>query len=354
MRRGILFFSSFLLSLWIVLSGTFLLLLLPNAPSVPKTPFASVSIRTEQNSTIYLPNRIFTCTETAQQFQCQAELQNRLLDLNLTKGKEYQYDFSSCLALYGGQAVSCQDKGLTYAPILSQKYEITNLGLSPQQLRAVQQEYWDMNALVELGELRLLWLSSGLALAAGMIAVFFTWLYPGLLSKGFASLASGYGMNQLVWGALGHVQYDVVTPYGFTPDTWGWVVKEAATLAGILTMLTTALLLGRRLNCLSKILLSISTSAGIFSLCRLSISRTSYDLLTLFGLTDTFSQHQYLQQMWFTTAISVLVAIAAAILLWRHTNQSLKRFLCLGCGLGAITLASYLLQSVLLGLGYVD
>ena len=353
MGRAVLFLSRFLLSLWIVLVGAFLLLLLPNAPSVPNTPFARVSIRTEHNSTISLPNRIFTCTETAQQFQCQAELQNRWLDLTLTKGRDYKYNFSSCRALYGGQAVGCQDKGLTYAPILSQMYEITNLGLSPQQLQAVQQQYWDMNALVLLGELRLLWISAGLSLAAGMIAAFFTWLHPGNLSKGFSSLACGFGMTQLFRGVLGRVPYDVVTPYGFTPDTWNWVVNRGALTAGILTMLTTALLLWRRLNRLSKLLISISTSAGIFSLCWWSVIWNSNYLLAFLGLADTFSQHGYLLN-WLTTGISVLLAIAAAIFLWLHTNQSIKRFLCLGCGFGAISLASNLLLSILLGLGYVD
>lgn len=353
MRRAVLFLSRFLLSLWIVLVGAFLLLLLPNAPSVPNTPFARVSIRTEHNSTISLPNRIFTCTETAQQFQCQAELQNRWLDLTLTKGKDYKYNFSSCRALYGRQAVGCQDKGLTYAPILSQMYEITNLGLSPQQLQAVQQQYWGMNALVQLGELRLLSISAGLSLAAGMSAAFFTWLHPGNLSKGFASLACGCGMYQLVGGVLGRVPYDVVTPYGVTPDTWNWVVNRGALAVGILTMLATALLLWRRLNRLSKLLISISTSAGIFSLCWWSVTWNFNYLLAFFGLADTFSQHGYLL-MWLTTAISVLLAIAAAILLWLHTNQSIKRFLCLGCGFGAISLATNLLLSMLLGLGYVD
>lgn len=74
-----------------------------------------------------------------------------------------------------------------------------------------------------------------------MSAAFFTWLHPGLLSKGFASFTCGIGMYQLVGGVLGGVlggvQHDFVTPYGFTPDTWGWVVKGGASAAGIFTML---------------------------------------------------------------------------------------------------------------------
>ncbi len=74
MHRAAVFLSRFLISLWVVLVGTFLVVLLQNAPSVSNPPFAGISIRTEQNTVIHLPNRIFNCTETTQQFQCQAEL----------------------------------------------------------------------------------------------------------------------------------------------------------------------------------------------------------------------------------------------------------------------------------------
>ncbi len=352
MRRAVLFLSRFVFSLWIVLVGAFLSLLLSNAPSVPNTPFASVSIKTEY-STIYLPNRIFTCTETGQQFQCQTEIQDSLLNLSLTKGSDYKYDFSNCRALYDGQSVGCRERGQTYAPILSEMYEITGLGLSPQQIRAVQQEYWGINALMQLGELRLLWISTGLSLAAGISGAFLTWFHPGLFSKAFSSCACGFGMYRLVWGLLGRVQYNVVAPYGFTPNTWDWVVNGVALTAGVGTILTTAFLLWGRFNRLTKIPIGISSSLGIFNLCWLSLSWNFTYLLSFFSLGGTFLQQGYML-VWLSAAISTIFAIAAAILLWLHTNRSIKTFLCLGSGFGAVALATNFFLLILLGLGYAD
>ncbi|GAB4386007.1 MAG: hypothetical protein Kow00121_51740 [Elainellaceae cyanobacterium] len=353
MHRPVLFLSRFALSLWIVLVTAFLSLLLTNAPSVPTTPFASVSIASDSSSAVYLPNRIFTCTETDQQFQCQAEIQDRLLDLHFTKGIDYKYDFSSCRASYDGRSVGCQKTGLTHAPILAGIYEITNLELSLQQLQAVQQQHWGINTIMELGELRLLWISTGLSLLAGISVAFFAWFHPGLLSKGFASIACGFGMYQLVWNSLARWQYDLVTPYGFTPDTWGVFVNGAAIAAGIGTILATALILWRGLNRLSKILISISSSAGFFQLCWQSFSWNFIYMPSFFGFNETFPEYGSLL-MWLSTAISILLAIAAAILLWRHTYQSIRRFLCLGNGFGAIAFATQLLLALLLGLGYAD
>ena len=70
-----------------------------------------------------------------------------------------------------------------------------------------------------------------------------------------------------------------------------------------------------------------------------------------FGLA--FSENVYLL-MWLATAVSAILAIAAAILLWLHTNQSIKKFLCLVSGFGAVALASYFSLFILLSLGYAD
>lgn len=357
MSRAVLFLSRFVISLWVVLVVAFVSLLLFNAPSVPNTtPFASVSIKTKNNPTIHLPNRIFTCTETGQQFQCQATIQDRLLDLSLTKGSDYKYYFSNCRASYDSKSVGCQKVGQTYAPILSETYEITDLELNPQQLRAVEQEHWGINIIMQLGELRLHWISTGLSLAAGIGAAFLAYLHPGKFSKAFASFACGFGMNHLVWSFLGRVPFDVVTPYGLTPDTWVWVVNGTAIAAGIGTTLATALLLWRRFNRFTRILISISSSVGVFGLCMIALLWVLSYLPSFFGLTETLLP--FLQDgsvlMWISVAISSIFAIAAAILLWLHTNQSIKRFLCLGSGVGAVALASNFFLVILLGLGYAD
>lgn len=354
MRRPAVFLSRFLLGLWIVLATAFLWLLVPNAPDVPNNaPFAGVSIRTEQKMALYLPNRSFDCTETEQEFQCQTDIQDRLLTLNLTKGQGYPYDFSNCRASYSGQAVGCQETGQNYAPTLAKLYEVTNLNLSLQQTEAVRQTHWGINTLMQLGELRLIWISLGLSLTAGMIAVGLTWLHPGIWSKGFVSFACGFGAYQLLEGALGRVPFDLITPYGITPDAWFWVVRGGAIAAGIATMLLTALLLWHRVNHLSRVLISLMIGAGIFSLAWWAFSWNVGYVLPLFSWANPLIQQGHLLALVFTS-ISILVAIAAVILLWSHTNPSIQKFLCLGGGFGAVTLASHLFMYLLLDLGYLD
>ncbi|MGB3650271.1 MAG: hypothetical protein WBA41_03555 [Rivularia sp. (in: cyanobacteria)] len=124
-----------------------------------------------------------------------------------------------------------------------------------------------------------------------------------------------------------------------------------AIATAIVTIITTALLKRRRMNRLTKILLIIISSVGVFNLCWLALTWSFSFLSDFFGLA--FSQNLYLL-MWVVTAISVILAIAAAILLWLHTSQSIKKFLCLVSGFGAVTLVSYFSLFVLLSLGYAD
>ncbi|MBD1915307.1 MULTISPECIES: hypothetical protein [Cyanophyceae] len=352
-RRPTLFLSRFLLGLWIVLAATFLWLLIPNAPDVPdNAPFAGVSIQTEQNVPLHLPNRGFRCTETEQEFQCQIDIQDQLLTLNLTKGQGYPYDLSNCRASYGRQAVGCRESGQNYAPTLAKMYEITNLNLSPQQIQTVRQTYWGINTLMQLGEVRLTWISAGLAITAGISAAFFTWLHPEFWSKGFVSFACGFGVYQLVERFLSGVPFDVVTPYGLTPEDWIRVIRGGAIAVGIATMLVTALLLWRRVNRFSRVLISLVIGAGIFSLALWSFGWIGY-VFPLFDWANQFLPQGHLLALFFIV-ISVLVAIAAVILIWTYTNLSIRKFLCLGSGFGAIALASNLFMYLLLDLGYID
>ena len=353
MRRAALFLARFLLGLWTVLVGAVLFLMLINDPSVANVPFARIAIEAEPIATVHLPNRIFTCTETEQQFQCQAEIQARSLDMSWEKGNEYQYQLINCRAWYGGQSVGCEGGGAILAMEIHDSYEVTDLGLSPRQLQAVQQEYWGINTLVELGEVRLLLISTGLSLVASIIVASLTWLQPGPLSKAFASFACGFGMYHLVWSLLGSVPYDVVTPYGFTVDTWGWIMDGGAIAAGIVTTLIIALRLWGRFNRLTKILASISSGMAVFTLCWWAIALNISNLSDFFGLAE-FSSLQGSIRIWLLIAFSAMFALAAAILLWLHTRQSITKFLCLVNGSGAAALVTYFALSILLSLGYVD
>lgn len=354
MRRTVLFLSRFVLSLWGVLITGLLILLLSNAPNVPvSAPFAGISINAEDGASVYLPNRIFACAEIGQDFQCQTNLQGQSLDLILRKGSRYPYDLRNCRAQYNGRPVGCQEIGMTYAPSRSDLYEITDLQLNPQDLQAVQQQYRGLNTLKQLGERRLFQISAGLSLAAGISAVFFTWLHPGLLSRAFVSFASGFGIYHLVWQFLGRVQYDVVTPYGLTPDAWGWVVNGGAIAAGIGTAIATAMLLWHNLRGITKVLFSLISSVGILSLCWFS-----FDILIGFGLSPVkIFLSQYIGAsgwLFITLGISIVCAIAAAVWLRLHTGQSIQRFLSLGSGWGTIAIAMYSFVYLLLGLGYAD
>ncbi|MBE7382797.1 MAG: hypothetical protein F6J95_015450 [Leptolyngbya sp. SIO1E4] len=313
-------------------------------------PFAGVSIRTQNDATIHLPNRIFTCTDTGQQFQCQADIQKRTLALNLTQGIDYQYDLTDCQAQYDGQPVSCEESGVTFAPILSETYEITDMALNPQQQKALQQRYRGINTLMRLGEVRLLRMSMGLSLVAGIGAAFFAWLHPELsLSKAFASVAAGFGIHQLVLQFLGQIPYNAVTPYGLKPEIWDWVVTSAAITVGITAAIATALLLWQRLHGPTQILVRLMSSVGIFVLCWLS-----FNFSFMFGLNVTGMVVFESLIMWSAAAVSIIFAIAAASLLWSHTYQSIKRFLSLSSGFGAVALTSYFFVYLLLGLGYAD
>ena len=68
MRRAMLFAARFFLGLWGVLSASFFLMLWLNTPVATDAPFSSVSI--DAQPAVYLPTRIFDCTENSQQFNC--------------------------------------------------------------------------------------------------------------------------------------------------------------------------------------------------------------------------------------------------------------------------------------------
>jgi hypothetical protein len=340
MSQATLFLSRFLLGIWVVLVSAFLFLLLSNAPSAANAPFASISIDTSSTAEIHLPNRIFACTETEQQFQCQTKLQNGLLDLRFTKAGSYKYGLSNCRALYNGQPAGCQEIGQTYAPMLKSMYGLTGLGLSPEQLQAVWQEHWGINAIMRWGELRLIWITAGLSLVAGVSIALIAWLSPGKFSKVFTGFACGYGVYHFIGGVLGRIQYDAVTPYGFTPDTWDWFVWGGAIAAGFAAMIFVARLLWQRFNRLSELLIALVSGVGVCSLCWLFLS---------WNLTAVFLQSRYL-----AIFLSAALALLAAGLLWLHTARSLRVFVCLGSGVGALALATNVLLLTLFGLGYID
>ncbi len=269
MRRTRLFLSRFVLSLWILLFGAFLFLLLfESRDGGGRVPMAGVTIQAESAATIRLPNRIFTCTETEQQSQCEADIQGRSLRLVLVPDEAPDSGLSDCQAQYDGRLVDCEgSKGLDYAPMLSETFAVSNLGLTSQQLQALQQKYWGIRALMGLGEPRLIRISTGLSIAAGVIAAYFAWFHPSWLSKGLASIAWGFVIYYSAWGSLGSIPFEAVTPYGFTIESWMWAVDSGAAVIGIVAALAITLLLRqRRMTPTAKAIVTVSSGLGSVSI----------------------------------------------------------------------------------------
>ena len=359
MRRTGLFLSRFAIALWTVLTIAFLMLLVSNAPSVPQNaPFASLSIR-EESSIVYLPNRIFHCASENKQFECQAEIQNRLLQVSLSHSSPNGFDdyqFSDCSAFYNGKSIGCENTGVTYAPVIAQIYEVNNLGLNSSELRSLQQQYWGMNWLSQLGETRIFWISTGLSVAAGLIVASFAGQCPNMFAKTFASLFCGFGSFQVVGAFLGRVPFDAVTPYGITPETWSLLVKVVAIVSGVVIAIATLSLLARRTNHALTALLGLGSGLGIFGLCWQVLSWNVREILGFisfnFGLETSTISPNLLQTLIISVAIAL--AIAAATLLWLRTHRSIKAFMLLSSGFGAVAMVSNFFLFLLLGLGYAD
>ncbi len=269
MRRVGLFLSRFALGLWVALVCAAALLLLFNVPTAPNAPFSSVAIAAQPNS-VYLPTRIFSCAETDQQFQCKTTIQKRPLTLTWKKGGAYQDDLTSrpypkgCEAVYDGRAIGCNSQGMSSVLNQPERYEVTDLGLSAQQLRAVRRKYWDVNALQKLGEPRLMSIGIGLALLGGVSAACFTWFQPGLLSTLFVSLACGFGSYLWAWRFLGRLPYDVAgDAYNVS---WSRTMQSGALTAGIAATLLVALMLWRRNHRLPKAIASLVSGIGTAAL----------------------------------------------------------------------------------------
>jgi hypothetical protein len=348
MRQVVLFLSRFLITLWFILASAFFYLLISESPSLPNTPFAGISISTGQSSIVQLPNRIFTCTETVQEFRCTATIQERPLNLSWTKGSDYIYSLNNCRALYADRSIDCQETGQDYVRGLQSYYTLSgNFGLNARQLQALQQQYWGINMLRQLGELRLLWIITGLSLVAGISVTLFAWFHMGQLTQAFASLVCGYGIYRMVWHSLARVPYDQITPYGLTPENWDQIVTIVPLIAAIAASLALAVLLWWRCDRFTKTLVSFSSALGIFSLCWAGLE---FSFLTL-GALVTPEGHILL---WLPAALAIVPAGVTVVWLWRRTPASIKAFVCLSSGFGAFAVVNVFLVFSLLGLGYVD
>ncbi|MBE9100927.1 hypothetical protein [Vacuolonema iberomarrocanum] len=232
-----------------------------NAPYAEAIPFGVVSIHASADSSVDLPNRIFTCSEeTAQQVDCQADVQGRALELSLTNVNNDLSELTSCRASYGGSPVDCQQ--LMHLPVIGlTTYEVAGLDLSSQQFRAIQDQYRGFNTLMNVSERRLFQMANVLAVLAGISVACFCWFHAGWLCKGLASIVSGLGAYSITWSLLAPVQYSAVTPYGLTSSDWDQIVSGSSLTLGIISFIGMALLLRRQNN--PSVLKGLSLYGGL-------------------------------------------------------------------------------------------
>lgn len=340
MRGTALFLLRAAVGILIALLGFFFVLLAHNAPSLPNTPFAGIGIEVGKQ-TVHLPNRIFTCTESNQKVQCDASLQNRVLNLSWQQSSEFKYNLSQCQAVFAGQPLGCTKAGTDYigrkGPL--SYYTLTGSNLSQTQLQDLQRQYLWINTLTQVNENDLFKGLAGVAIATGLLAAAFTWLYPGRLAEAFASFGSGVGTYHLVSRWLGSIPYDQVTVHGINSDLWNQLVPTLALVAAILTGTATARLIWVGADRLMRAFVSLISGLGLFGLA----------WVALMSLPAMHNLGVFL-----ATGIAIAIGMVAAMLLWLHSNRSIKTFVCISSGLGAFGLLSMLFLFSLLELGYVD
>lgn len=340
MRGAALFLLRAVIGVLIALSGAFLFLLIENAPSLSNTPLARIEI-VAGKQTVQLPNRIFNCTESNQQTQCNTTIEDQLLILNLQKSGTANNALSNCQAALGSKSIQCTATGLDYIGRkgLLSSYKLTETGLSYSQLRGLQQDYFWINALRKLNETHLMQILTGAASLIGFATAAMVWLYPGRLAELFVSFASGAGTYQLVGQWLGSVPYNRMATYGINSDVWNLLVTSFAFIAALFTGIATAAAIGMYIKRPMRIAACLFGSLGIAGLVWFSLVWLSN--IQNVGLVPA-------------TVIAIAIGTLSAVLLWLRTNRSIRTFLCISSGFGSFGLLWMLFLFSLLELGYVD
>jgi hypothetical protein len=349
MRGTVLFLLRAAIGMLIALLGSFFFLLVDNSPSLPDVPFAGIAI-TAGHQTVHLPNRIFDCNADDQRVQCHTTLQSQTLSLSWQQDRKFPANLSQCRALFAGKSVECIDAGADYigskGPLLY--YELTGLGLSYAQLQGLRQQYFWNNTLSQFGELRLLQILTGVAIATGLLMAATSWLYPGKLAEVFVSFVIGLGTYTQVWNWFGSIPYDRLSLLNIMPDLWDKLVPALALLAALVTGIITAMLLWGRFRRLARIGPTVISGFGMFCLTLVSLPSLFHNFVPINNLALINSVPII------ATGIAAGIGLATAGLLWIYNDRSIRTFISVGSGLGAFGLLSMLFLVSLLELGYAD
>ncbi|GAB4462920.1 MAG: hypothetical protein OHK0037_14600 [Elainellaceae cyanobacterium] len=341
------------IALWLILSATLLALLISESPTLAHTPFASIEIQPSGGPTVYLPNRIFDCTQGATQWQCSATLAEQPLDITWSYTPQFPSELGNCTVVYRGKPVSCESTGADYVRGLQYRYALQgDLGLEAAQLDALRWEYWGINLLMSLRELGLIGLGLGLSLVGGALVALGAWRNPGLWAKGLASFACGFGMALLVANYFGRILLETLAGVGISDDQWQWLTGGLAIAAGIGTWISTAALLYFPFGPVMRLLVSLLAGVSLFSLWAQSVG-IGYLLELLLVPIASSLRHDML---WSHLPIFIASGAAwlAAFWLYRKRPLNTRRFLSFTSGMSVFSIGSLLAMICLLWLGYAD
>lgn len=354
MRRA-KFALYFALGLFLVTLCTIVLLMVQVAPVRSNAPFMGIVIdpgsraftQTSIDSgsgtpIVYLPNRLFRCTEQNQQFRCQATLQNQPIQITFDHGKDYVYDLENCRATYAGQVTNCQPGWggyMTNRGVLSYYSLNSNLGLTVPQLQAIQQQYWLTNLIGTSAE-GLLWISTwAIALIGALLAIGLNWLEDNRFTRIFTSLSSGFVLSMLVRSWLGGLPYDLLAQYGIDEAAWNLGLPAIQLAVGVLASILTGLYVSRRTGLAVRGATSLMMGFAAASFAWFLVSTFSLMIPGGAGLR---------------LFLSSIVGIGTVILLWRNARRSIRVFSSGMSALGAFTMLMLFLLYLSLNLGFAD
>jgi hypothetical protein len=340
------------IALWLILSATFLTLLIAESPSLAHTPFASIEIQPSNGPVVHLPNRIFDCTEGNNQWQCSAPLAKQPLDITWSHTPQYRYELGDCRATYAGTPIPCESTGADYVRGLQYRYTLQgDLGLGASQLAALRQKYWGTNLLMGLRELGLIGLSLLLSLAGGVLVAVGAWRSPGRWAKGIASLACGIGMALLISNYFGRILLETLDGVGISYEQWGWLTGGLAIAAGIGTGISTAALLYFPFSPVMRLVVSLLAGVSLFSLWAQSVGMGYLLELLLFPISSSLRN----DVLWSRLPIFIASGAAwlAAFWLYRQRPLNTRRFLSFTCGVGVFSIELLIVLRCLLWVGYI-
>ncbi|WP_448603509.1 hypothetical protein [Thermoleptolyngbya sp.] len=346
------------IALWLILSATFITLLITDSKSTDQIPFASIAIQPSSGSPVYVPSDIFDCNRGNNWLQCRASLAGQPLEIIET----YVHD-KKCRAIYAGTSVKCEpDYHIpdldepAYQPEDWNYYGYTlrgDLGLSAAQLHGLRWRYWGKNLLMSQSSSNIFYIGLGLSLMGGVLVAVGTWHSPGRWAVGIASFACGIGMTMLLTNRWQISSYDgamILMILERPSEVDGWAIA-----AGLGTWISTATLLSFPLSPILRLGTSLLAGVSLFSLLIQSMSIPILVILPLSFLYHLMhpDDTELRAVMYLADFVTGALALLAAFWLYRKRPLNTRRFLSFTCGLGVFSIELLIVLRCLLWVGYI-